>query len=130
MNLEDVSKREILDFKKFRSKVMDDTFKPLAPENQDPLSSSKTGLHKIKREAAYDWVGYANAVFSPEEAGITFPGFNSQGDRDYVNGVGVTTVDLQNKAAQPNSVFNMDTSESEKYNPNEFKVIRLNEFKG
>lgn len=126
MNLEDVSKREILDFKQFRSKVMDDTFKPLAPENQDPLSSAKTGLHKIKREPAYDWVGYANAVFSPDKAGIVFPGFNSQGDRDYVNGVGVTSVDI----ASPNTVFNMDTSESENHNPEEFKVLRLNEFKG
>jgi hypothetical protein len=126
MNLEDVSKREILDFKQFRSKVMDDTYKPLAPENQDPLSSAKTGLHKIKRQAAYDWVGYANAVFSPDKAGIVFPGYNSQGDRDYVNGVGVTSVDI----AAPNTVFNMDTSESEKHNPEEFKVLRLNEFKG
>ena len=120
MNLEDVSKREILDFKKFRSKVMDDTFKPLAPENQDPLSSAKTGLHKIKRQAAYDWVGYANAVFSPDKAGITFPGYNVQGDRDYVNGVGIDA----------GTIFNMDTSESEKHNPEEFKVLRLNEFKG
>ena len=130
MNLEDVSKREILDFKKFRSKVMDNTFKPLAPENQDPLSSSKTGLHKIKRQAAYDWVGYANAVFSPDKAGITFPGFNSQGNREYVNGVGVTTVDLDRQASNPNSVFNMDTNESEKYNSKEFRVLGLNEFKG
>ena len=47
-----------------------------------------------------------------------------------MNGVGVTTVDLAAKAAQPNSVFNMDTSESEKYNSEDFKVLRLNEFRG
>ena len=105
---------------------MDNTFKPLAPENQDPLSSSKTGLHQIKRQAAYDWVGYANAVFSPDKAGIIFPGYNVQGDRDYVNGVGINTVGI----SDPNTVFNMDTSESEKYNSDEFKVIRLNEFRG
>jgi hypothetical protein len=73
MNLEDVSKREVLDFKQFRSRVMDDTFKYLAPDVQDPLSGDKTGLHTIKREPAYDWVGYANAIWSPDQAGITIP---------------------------------------------------------
>lgn len=124
MNLEDVSKREILDFKQFRSRVMDDTFKPLAPEVQDPLSSSKTGLHQIKREPAYDWVGYANAIWSPDEAGITFPGYNDKGKRDYTNMVGLNPGD-------PNSVTLMDTtetSESVKFDSGNSKVLRLEDF--
>jgi hypothetical protein len=88
MNLEDVSKREVLDFKQFRSRVMDDTFYALAPDVQDPLSADKTGLHTIKREPAYDWVGYANAVFSPEDAGIEVPGYNATDGRQYVNAIG------------------------------------------
>lgn len=121
MNLEDVSKREVLDYKQFRSRVMDDTFNALAPEVQDPLSSSKTGLHTIKREPAYDYVGYANAIWSPDEGGITFPGYNDKGNRDYTNMVGLNPGD-------PNSVFNMDTSESETYEPEGFQVLRLEDF--
>jgi len=121
MNLEDISKREILDFKQFRSRVMDDTFKPLAPDVQDPLSSSKTGLHHIKREPAYDWVGYANAIWSPDEAGIIFPGYNDKGNRDYTNMVGLNPGD-------PNSVFNMDTSESETHDTEGFQLLRLEDF--
>jgi hypothetical protein len=128
MNLEDISKREVLDFKQFRSRVMDDTFKPLAPEVQDPLSSSKTGLHSIKREPAYDWVGYANAIWSPEEAGITFPGYNDKGKRDYTNMAGINL-------GSPNSVVSMDTTEidfaaneSQKFIRSESKVLRLDNF--
>jgi len=128
MNLEDVSKREILDFKQFRSRVMDDTFKALDPSVQDPLSSSKTGLHKIKREPAYDWVGYANAIWSPNQAGITFPGYNDKGRRDYTNMVGINLGD-------PNSITSMDTTEidfaaneSRTFDSDEFKVLRLRDF--
>jgi len=105
MNIQNVAKREVLDYKQFRSKVMDSDFKPLAPENQDPESKDKTGLHVIKREPAFDHIGYADAVFNPERAGISVPGYNDEGNRPYTNGVGV---DL----GQPNTVFNMDTSES------------------
>jgi hypothetical protein len=87
MNINDVSKRDILDFDQFRKMVHDDTYKPFAPENQED-SSDKTGLHKIKREPAYDWVGYADAVFSPDKAGIEVPGYNASGDRQYVNAIG------------------------------------------
>jgi hypothetical protein len=87
MNLNDVSKREILDFKQFLGKVMDDTYKPFAPENQKD-SYDRTGLHQIKREPAYDFVGYADAVFSPEKAGIEVPGYNAGDGRDYVNAIG------------------------------------------
>ena len=122
MNLEDVSKREILDFKQFRSRVMDDTFKYLAPDVQDPLSGDKTGLHTIKREPAYDWVGYANAIWSPDQAGITIPGNGAGGNRDY------TTADGLTSAQMPNSVFNMDASESESFDTEGFSVVRLKDF--
>lgn len=87
MNINDVSKREILDFKDFLGKVMDNTFKPLAAENQKD-SYDRTGFHKIKREPAYDFVGYADAVFSPERAGIGLPGYNAGKDRQYINAIG------------------------------------------
>ena len=122
MNLEDVSKREVLDFKQFRSRVMDDTFNYLAPEVQDPLSGDKTGLHTIKREPAYDWVGYANAIWSPDKAGIILPGNGAEGNRDY------TTADGLTSAQMPNSVFNMDTSESENHDSEGFKILRLEDF--
>jgi hypothetical protein len=122
MNLEDVSKREVLDFKQFRSRVMDDTFKYLAPDVQDPLSSDKTGLHTIKREPAYDWVGYANAIWSPDEAGIITTGSVAKGNRDYTTQGGEMNID------QPNSVFNMDTSESESFDAEGFSVVRLKDF--
>lgn len=105
MNIQNVSKREVLDFDQFRAKVMDSDFKPLAPENQDPDSKEKTGLHAIKRQPAFDHIGYADAVFNPERAGISVPGYNDQGDRKYTDGIG-------SDLGQPNSVFNMDTSES------------------
>ena len=122
MNLEDVSKREVLDFKQFRSRVMDDTFNYLAPDVQDPLSGDKTGLHTIKREPAYDWVGYANAIWSPDKAGIILPGNVAGGNRDY------TTADGLTSAQMPNSVFNMDASESENHDSEGFKILRLEDF--
>jgi hypothetical protein len=118
MNLEDVSKREILDFKQFRSRVMDDTFKPLAPEVQDPLSVDKTGLHNIKRQPAFDYIGYSNAIWSPDKAGIAVPGYNSDGDRSYVNGVGFVP--------QQNATFR--TNESEDLSSEDFQVLRLEDF--
>ncbi len=118
MNINDVSKREILDFTQFRNKVHDDSYKPFAAENQEG-GEGKTGLHKIKREPAYDWVGYADAVFSPEKAGIEVPGYNAKGDRDYVNGVGAA--DIYN----PGMVSTMDTSESQ---VNESRITRLRDF--
>jgi len=86
MNINDVSKRELLDFDQFKAKVHDEDFKPLSKENQ--TSEERTGLHKIKREPAYDWVGYADAIFSPEKAGIEVPGYNAGKDRAYINAIG------------------------------------------
>jgi len=81
MNIKDVSKREVLDFKAFRGKVHDEVFKPLDPKNQVD-SSDKTGLNKIKREPAYDFAGYADAVFG-KSSGIEVPGYNEKGNREY-----------------------------------------------
>ena len=74
MNLNDVSKRDILDFDKFLKKVHDNNFKPLSPENQkgDPDLS---GLSTIKREPAYDYAGYADSVFG-KESKIGYPGIS------------------------------------------------------
>jgi hypothetical protein len=83
MNINNVSKREVLDYKDFRDMVHDDTFKPLSSENQRD-SSDKTGLNKIKREPAYDFAGYADAVFG-KESSIQVPGYNSENGRNYSN---------------------------------------------
>ena len=120
MNLEDVSKREILDFKQFRSRVMDDTFKPLAPEVQDPLSGSKTGLFNIKRQPAFDYIGYANSIWSPDKAGIAVPGYNANGSREYVNGVGFVP--------QQNATFGSSVKESESLDSEDFNVLKLEDF--
>lgn len=98
MNIKDVAKREVLDFKAFRGKVHDETFKPLDPKNQVD-SSDKTGLHKIKREPAYDFAGYADAVFGGK-SGIEIPGYNEKGNREYtINNAAPSIVN------QPNSTI-------------------------
>ncbi len=110
MNINDVSKREILDFKQFLGKVMDDTYKPFDPENQKD-SFDRTGLHNIKREPAYDFVGYANAIFSPEEAGIDVPGYNATDGRQYVNAIGgVGIVQKISNALKANESLENDNS--------------------
>jgi hypothetical protein len=73
MNQKDVSKRDILDFEKFLTKVHDDKYKPFAPVNQEDRDDA-TGLSKIKREARYDFVGYADAVFG-HNSKINVPGY-------------------------------------------------------
>jgi hypothetical protein len=105
MNVSDVSKREILDYKQFLSKVHDFSYKPLDPQNQTD-SSDRTGLHKIQRQPQYDYVGYANAAFNNTST-IDLPGYNDNGGREYINGIG-------GDSTNTGSVFNMDTSESVK----------------
>lgn len=73
MNLNDVSQREILDFNQFRSKVHDNNYKPLSPENQAKSELDRSGLHKIERQPAYDFVGYADSVFAGQSK-IDVPG--------------------------------------------------------
>jgi hypothetical protein len=120
MNINDVSKREILDFKQFLGKVMDNDYKPFDPENQKD-SFDRTGLHHIKREPAYDFVGYADAVFSPDKAGIQVPGYNAADDREYVNAIGGPGI-VQKIA---NALDSANESESHTENV----ILRLNEFK-
>jgi hypothetical protein len=74
MNLNDVSKRDILDFDKFLKKVHDNNYKPLAPENQEG-DPGLSGLSPIKREPAYDYAGYADSVFG-KESKIGYPGIS------------------------------------------------------
>lgn len=73
MNINNVSQREILDFEAFKTKVHDNNYKPLAPANQSQGGLEKSGLHDIKREPAYDFVGYADAVFG-NKSKIDVPG--------------------------------------------------------
>jgi hypothetical protein len=64
MDITNVSKRELLDFGEFRNKVHDEKYKPLAPSNQSGKGIARAGFHKIKREPAYDYAGYADSVFA------------------------------------------------------------------
>lgn len=73
MNINNVAQREILDFENFKKKVHDNNYKPLAPANQSEGGLEKSGLHDIKREPAYDFVGYADAVFG-NKSKIDVPG--------------------------------------------------------
>ena len=118
MNINNVAQREILDFKQFRGKVMDDTYKPFDPENQKD-SYSRTGLHPIKREPAYDFVGYADAVFSPNKAGIGLPGYNAGQNRQYINAIG-----------GPGLPQTSSTNESEIPPLAEPRILGLRDFRG
>jgi hypothetical protein len=110
MNVQDVEKREVLDYKQFLGKVHDDTYKPFAADNQKD-SSDRTGLSTIKREPAFDFVGYADSVFG-NKSKIDVPAYRI--DMDGKKG----EVDAQ----QFGNVFNMDTSESN--NNSEYTFIK------
>jgi hypothetical protein len=73
MNLQNVSQREILNFDQFLGKVHDNKYKPLAPSTQSQGGLNKSGLSVIKREPAYDYVGYADAYFK-NSSSINVPG--------------------------------------------------------
>lgn len=118
MNINDVAQREILDFKQFRGKVMDDTYKPFDPQNQKD-SYSRTGLHPIKREPAYDFVGYADAIFAPDKAGIGLPGYNAGQSRQYINAIG-----------GPGLAQTPATNESENQEIDEPIILGLRDFRG
>jgi hypothetical protein len=79
MNLNDVSKRDVLDFDKFLKKVHDNNYKPLSPENQEG-DPGLSGLSTIKREPAYDYVGYSDSVFGKESI-IRYPGISFRDPR-------------------------------------------------
>lgn len=117
MNINDVSKRETLDFQDFKKMVHDEQYKPLSPKNQKD-SSEKTGLSKVKRNPAFDFVGYADSVFG-KESHIDVPGYNSKGKRRY---------DIQNAAPSivnsPNTASFMGESKGDCF------IMKLNEFNG
>jgi len=78
MNIKNVAQREILDFSQFVNKVHDNRYKPLAPSNQSQGGLDKSGLSVIKREPAYDHVGYGDAVFG-NTSKIDVPGVRVEG---------------------------------------------------
>lgn len=116
MNIKDVSKREIIEFKEFKAKVHDETYKPLDPKNQKD-SRDRTGLHTIKREPAYDFAGYADAVFG-KESGIEVPGYNQKGDREYTTDNAAPSIN-----AQPNSAVTENNKDL-----GIPKILRISEF--
>ncbi|NCX05917.1 MAG: hypothetical protein EBW68_09090, partial [Actinobacteria bacterium] len=102
MNIQNVTQREILDFKKFLSKVHDNSYKPLSGENQSGEISPKSGQSEIKREPAYDYAGYADSVFA-KQSKIDAPGYRinmGSDEKGMVDAPGV------------GGIFNMDASES------------------
>jgi hypothetical protein len=70
MNQKDVKKREILNYKEFL-KVAGDPWNPSNLSKED-----RTGLHKITPEAAYDYVGYKDAIFN-HTSKIDYPGYGA-----------------------------------------------------
>ena len=101
MNQQNVGQREVLDYKQFLGKVHDNTYKPLAPATQSEGGLAKSGLSSIKREPAYDFVGYADAVFA-NQSKIDAPGFriNIGGKEGMID------------AAAPGGVTSFGTNES------------------
>lgn len=73
MNIQDIKKRNILDFDRFLDKVHDETYKPLSKENQSSEISPLSGLSKITRQKAFDYAGYADSVFA-NQSKIDVPG--------------------------------------------------------
>jgi hypothetical protein len=103
MDVQNVGKREILDYTQFLGKVHDDTYKPFAPVNQK-VQREKSGLSTIQRQPAFDFVGYADAVFG-NTSKIDVPGYRTSSPDG----------NFKSDAGSFGNVFNMDTSESEDY---------------
>ena len=111
MNLNNISKREVLDFDQFRNKVHDENFKP---QNQNgEVDPEKSGLHDIKREPAFDFVGYADSVF----AGQSKIGYAGLSFRDPDTGKIVINPDAFG------GIVGTEISESQN-----FRIIRISEF--
>jgi hypothetical protein len=118
MNLNDVSKREVLDFEDFKKRIHDENYKPLSPQNQQG-DKSRSGISAIKREPAYDFVGYADAVFAGSSS-INYAGLNV---RDPRSGklVSITPMDS-------GGITHMGTEISESEDNTGFKILRISEF--
>lgn len=103
MNVQNVAKREILDYEQFLGKVHDENYKPFSPDNQKN-QREKTGLSNIERQPAFDFVGYADSVFG-NKSKIDVPGYRSTSpDGTFMNDAGAF-----------GNVFNMNTSESQNH---------------
>ena len=112
MDVQNVGKREILDYTQFLGKVHDDTYKPFSPENQTP-QPEKTGLSKITREPAYDYAGYADSVFG-QQSKMDVPGYR----------ISVGNQSGMADASGASGIFNMGAAnESE-----EFEIKKLSDF--
>jgi hypothetical protein len=116
MNINNVAKREVLDFEQFKSKVHDFNYKPLAPQNQEG-DPERSGLHKIKREPAFDFVGYADSVF----AGLSKIGYAGISFRDPDTGQLVFNPDS-------GGITHMGTEISESEDSQSTKITRLSDF--
>jgi len=114
MNQQNVAKREVLDYKQFLGKVHDNTYKPLSPAHQSEGGLEKSGLSQIKREPAYDFVGYVDSVFNHQSK------IDSTGFRISIDGkAGMMD------AAAPGGVSSFGTNESL---DTENLIKRLNDF--
>jgi len=123
MNLNDVSKRDVLDFDQFLKKVHDYNYKPLAPENQEG-DPGLSGLSPIKREPAYDYAGYADSVFA-KDSKIGYPGLSF---RDPQNGkvAAFMHAGSMEVLGQGGGAQDVGSEVSESADP--FRIIRLSNF--
>jgi hypothetical protein len=125
MNLNSINKREVLSFDQFRDKVHDSDYKPLAPVNQSG-DQTRSGISAIKREAAFDFAGYNDAVFAGR-SNINYPGLNV---RDPRTGKLTTFADLAGAedaaglAAGGGAEIGTELSESD----NSFRLLRIFDF--
>jgi hypothetical protein len=67
MNIKNVKKREILEFKDFLKVIAD----PWNPKNMS--KEDRSPFHDIKLEKPYEYVGYGDAIFK-NQSKIDYPG--------------------------------------------------------
>jgi hypothetical protein len=122
MNLNNVAKREILDFTQFRGKVHDENFKPLSPQNQTG-DNSRSGISAIKREPAFDFAGYADSVFA-NRSKINYAGLNI---RDPRSGK-LSPYDLTGIGTPSGGGLEIGTELSESEISSDFRILRIYEY--
>jgi hypothetical protein len=71
MNIKNVKKREILEFKQFL-KVINDPWNPKNMSKED-----RSPFHEIKLEKPYEYVGYGDAIFK-HQSKIDYPGYGAK----------------------------------------------------
>ena len=122
MNLNNVAKREILDFTQFRGKVHDENFKPLSPQNQTG-DNSRSGISAIKREPAFDFAGYADSVFA-NRSKINYAGLNI---RDPRSGK-LAPYDLTGVGTPSGGGLEIGTELSVSEISSDFRILRIYEY--